>query len=173
MNLLRASLRLFLMVALGRASADVAGTAPAQAELQRRIETDALEKPLFYDEYRVDIDMIPPKYLIPDNVSWSEILNPKRMTSSAAYDLYRGTFEEQEVVIKILRNQSLKVSRSGAPREMEKEIKVLMRLNHPNIIRMLGHGTDCTRVCAFHCYQTIKPYWFSMIRLQTLSFYHT
>lgn len=85
--------------------------------------------------------MLPLKYEVPGNVSWSELKNPKKFTASAAYDLYKAVYQDQDVVVKILRDKSKKESRKGAPKEMEKEIKVLSRLVHPNIIRLLGHGT--------------------------------
>lgn len=103
---------------------------------------------MFFDEYRVNIDALPSKYSVPGNVSWGDLKNPKKFTSSAAYDLYEAVFQEQEVVVKILRNQSIKKSRNGAPKEMEKEIKVLSRLQHPNIIKILGHG-KLQRLCAY------------------------
>lgn len=95
---------------------------------------------LFYDGYRVNIDQIPTLVDIPINVSWHEIKYLKRMTSSAAYDFFRGYFNGQEVVVKQFRNQTIKKSRSGAAKEMEKEIMVLSRLRHPNILNILGSG---------------------------------
>jgi hypothetical protein len=96
--------------------------------------------PLFYDQFRVHIDELPKLYDVPSNVSWSELTHLKKITASAAYDIFKAQFRGEEVVVKTLRNQTRMKSRNGAPKEMEKEIKVLSRLNHPNIISIKGHG---------------------------------
>ena len=119
-------------------------------DLERRLQTDATpKKNLFVDGYRVNIDEIPIVNHIPNNVSWSELKQLRKLTASAAYDIYTAEFLGNEVIVKTLRNQTRKKSRSGAPKEMEKEIKVLSRLNHPNILRIYGHGKDLCCVLVF------------------------
>lgn len=75
-----------------------------------------------------------------DNVSWSEFQNLKKVTTTAAVDIYSAHWNGKLIIIKSLKNESNSTSRAGSTKEMEHEIGILQRLDHPNIVRILGSG---------------------------------
>jgi serine/threonine protein kinase len=92
---------------------------------------------LFKTGYRVNIIKIPKLITVPTNVSWNSLTNVTKLTASAAYNIFTAFFNGEKVVIKSLRGTEM---RSGSPIEMEKEINLLSRMDHPNIIKLLGSG---------------------------------
>lgn len=97
-----------------------------------------LSQRLFKNGYRVNLNQIPLiKRVIPTNVSWREFENVSKIVTSAAYDIFSAKWKNAPVILKSLRNNSM---RPGSPIEMEKEISILSRLEHPNIIKLLGSG---------------------------------
>jgi serine/threonine protein kinase len=113
--------------------------------LQKTVPKDS--KALF-DGYMLNIENFPIVHNVRTNIEWSEFKDVVLLKSSAAYDIFLGTWEKQRVIIKRVMNSSVasKVQpRKGSHTEMEMEINLLSRMNHPNIIRILGSGTKPLR----------------------------
>lgn len=96
------------------------------------------QAPLFKG-LEVNIDMVPVVAEIPSEVAWEEFSEVKHMKKSAAYDIFTANWRGEQVVVKRVLEDT-DGPRSGAPKEINKEIKILNRLNHPNIIKVLGSG---------------------------------
>jgi serine/threonine protein kinase len=92
---------------------------------------------LFKNGFRVNVNKLPKLVNIPTNVSWSSFANVTKLTASAAYNIFTAIYNGEKVVIKALRDTEM---RSGSPIEMEREINFLSRMDHPNIIKLLGSG---------------------------------
>lgn len=96
----------------------------------------------------LNIENFPRTQVPRTNIEWSEFSNVALLKSSAAYDIFVGTWEKQKVIIKRVMNVSSNSKtqpRKGSHTEMEMEIEILSRLNHPNIIKILGSGTKPLR----------------------------
>lgn len=94
--------------------------------------------------YKVNLDAIPLAINIPTDVSWNEFTQVKRLARSAAFLIFRARWRDQTVVVKRLLDEE-EEPRHGAIHEINREIKVLSRIQHPHIIKVLGSGNNPNR----------------------------
>lgn len=92
-----------------------------------------------YKGFKVNIDRLPVVVDLPTDVSWDSLSDIKQLKVSAAYKILKATWNEETVVVKLLLDEA-EGPRHGAAREIDREIGILSRIRHPNIIRLLGSG---------------------------------
>ncbi|KAL6856979.1 hypothetical protein ACP4OV_018361 [Aristida adscensionis] len=75
-------------------------------------------------------------------IDWSMLTKGDRIASGSSADLYRGTYNDSDVAIKILRNLS-------NPSEIEflQEVLILRSVNHENILQFYGACTKPPNYC--------------------------
>lgn len=72
------------------------------------------------------------------NVNWDELYDIKYLTSGGSSNVYTATFLENSVIIKVLKSEF--VEDETFLKEMESEISILSRLDHPNVVKLFGAG---------------------------------
>lgn len=89
----------------------------------------------------MNVRKLPVTVPVPHNLSWSDFKILKTLKTSAAYRLFKANWNGQTVVVKLLLDDE-DGPRNGAQKELTKEINILSRLQHPNIIKLLGSGHE-------------------------------
>jgi len=80
---------------------------------------------------------------IPLDVSWTELEGVKYLTSGGSSNVYTANFRAMPVIIKVLKPEL--ADDETFINEMESEISILSRLNHPHIVQLYGAGYDSKR----------------------------
>jgi len=75
---------------------------------------------------------------IPLNVSWDDLTDVKYLTSGGSSNVYKAIYREVPVIIKVLKPEL--AEDETFIDEMESEISILSKLNHPHIVKMYGAG---------------------------------
>lgn len=95
---------------------------------------------LYMHGFMVNISRIPPlERYIPNSIRWTEFEKVVRLSPTSAFDLFSAIWNNQKVLIKSLRASKM---RDTSSYELEKEINMLSRIEHPNIIKLLGTGNE-------------------------------
>lgn len=90
-------------------------------------------------DYSFPIENIPVVKNVPCNLNFFvDIENVKHLTHGLSANIYLATFKSQRVIVKMLR-EDLQAN-DVACEEFRVEYEVLLRLNHPHIINILGGG---------------------------------
>jgi hypothetical protein len=114
---------------------------PAGQEILYLGKLDSLTN--YYEKnsnYRVSLAKLPmlPNSDIPTNLSWDTFINLQHLVDSSSCHIYTALWGETPVVVKLIKAE--RVSMPVAVAEFEMEENILLRIRHPNIIRLLGSG---------------------------------
>ena len=80
---------------------------------------------------------------IPLDVSWDELTDVHYLTSGGSSNVYKSTFREIPAIIKVLKPEL--ADDETFMNEMESEISILSKLNHPHIVKLYGAGYNSKR----------------------------
>jgi serine/threonine protein kinase len=94
----------------------------------------------------VNLKALPVSVALPTRVPWAAFSDVRKLKRSAAYQIYTATWRGEVVVVKRMLDEE-EEPRGGSGKEMEKEIDILSRIQHPNIIKLLGSGFEPNRFC--------------------------
>ncbi|CAN0063951.1 unnamed protein product [Pylaiella littoralis] len=88
-----------------------------------------------------DVSPDPPTQGVPLNldVQWDQLKHVEFMVNGSRCTIYTAFYETTPVVVKVMRKDVL--DKDTVRQELELEMGLLMRLNHPNIVRLVGAGT--------------------------------
>ena len=75
---------------------------------------------------------------VPLDISWEELEDVKYLTSGGSSNVYRAIFRGMPCIIKILKPEI--ADNDTIINEIELEIHVISKLNHPNIVKLYGAG---------------------------------
>ena len=75
---------------------------------------------------------------IPLDVSWDELKDVKYLTCGGGSNVYKAIFRGTPSIIKLLKPEL--AEDETFMNEMESEIKILCKLDHPNIVQLYGAG---------------------------------
>eukprot|EP00595_Chromulina_sp_UTEXLB2642_P000791 CAMPEP_0196764460 /NCGR_PEP_ID=MMETSP1095-20130614/6186_1 /TAXON_ID=96789 ORGANISM="Chromulina nebulosa, Strain UTEXLB2642" /NCGR_SAMPLE_ID=MMETSP1095 /ASSEMBLY_ACC=CAM_ASM_000446 /LENGTH=558 /DNA_ID=CAMNT_0042120113 /DNA_START=537 /DNA_END=2213 /DNA_ORIENTATION=- len=90
------------------------------------------------DSFSFPIAEIPVKVFVPDNLLMEHFTDIKHISDGSNANIYTAKLENEIVIIKMIKDTSQ--FDSIAVHEFEVEHGILVRLSHPNIIRLLGAG---------------------------------
>ena len=82
-----------------------------------------------------DIPLVRPVPLI----SFNDIKGIRHLADGSHSNVFAGTLGRDKVVVKMIKEESL--HNAVAMHEYEIELALLSRMDHPNIVRLVGHGT--------------------------------
>lgn len=74
------------------------------------------------------------------NATMDDLQNLKYLTCGGGSNVFTASFQENPVIIKVIKPEFQ--SEDTFKNEMETEIRILSRLNHPHIVKLLGAGYD-------------------------------
>ncbi|CAM9415839.1 unnamed protein product [Discosporangium mesarthrocarpum] len=80
---------------------------------------------------------------INEDVRWDELTNVEFMVNGSRCTIYTAFYGNIPVVVKLVRIDA--VDKDLIKQELELEMRILMRLNHPNIVRIFGGGSHPER----------------------------
>lgn len=75
---------------------------------------------------------------LPTDLDWNELKNVECFASGGNSLIYKALFNETIVIVKTVKS-SAKVKLPSVE-ELEKELRILSKLNHPNIVKLYGAG---------------------------------
>lgn len=81
---------------------------------------------------------IPVAVEVPDTLCWDDFTEVKYLADGSNANVYTANLSETKVVIKMIKVESLK--NKIAMKEFDDEIMLLSRMNHKNIVKILGCG---------------------------------
>lgn len=95
------------------------------------------------DTHNYDVRMIPAALKVPNNIRFDEITDINYIADGSNSNVYSGKYNGQSVVVKII-SDAAKNSKV-ALHEFNVEHGMLARMNHPNIVKVIGAGHDPRR----------------------------
>ena len=97
-----------------------------------------------FDGFRVKLEMLPiSNSVIPSDVPWESFSYLRFRVDSSSCHIYSAFWRGVAVIIKLIKAD--RVSSPMAVAEFETEASVLMRLDHPHIVKLLGSGRQPRR----------------------------
>lgn len=99
-----------------------------------------------FDGFRVKLTSLPQtKGMIPapENVSWDSFEFIEHRIDSSSCHIYTAFWQDMPVIIKLIKAD--RVTSAMAVAEFEMEATILSRVQHPNIVRLLGSGVSPRR----------------------------
>ena len=75
---------------------------------------------------------------VPLNVTWGELNNIKYLASGGSSNVYTAMFQGTPAIIKVLKPEL--ADNEISMNQMESEISILSKLNHPHIVKLYGAG---------------------------------
>ena len=114
------------------ASSSVSGTN------YRKLHLNSMEDVL--DGFRVRLERLPisANTTAPDDVSWDSFSYVEHRVDSSSCHIYTAYWKGRTVIIKLIKAD--RVTSPMAIAEFETEAHILSRIEHPNIIKLLGSG---------------------------------
>ena len=93
---------------------------------------------VFTKAFSYDLSNIPPVRKLVENINLTEISDLKHIADGSHSHILGGNLKNRPVVIKILKETS--VDNRIAVHEYDVEREILSRINHPNVIEIIGWG---------------------------------
>ena len=92
------------------------------------------------DGFRVRLERLPisANTTAPDDVSWDSFSYVEHRVDSSSCHIYTAYWKGRTVIIKLIKAD--RVTSPMAIAEFETEAHILSRIEHPNIIKLLGSG---------------------------------
>jgi hypothetical protein len=95
------------------------------------------------DAFAFHVADIPIRTLVPDNMSMAHFQDVRHVADGSNSHIYLAKFDGVKVVVKVVKEAAQ--YDSVAIHEFEVEYGLLIRINHPNIIKLLGAGRQPRR----------------------------
>lgn len=91
-----------------------------------------------HSAYNYPIALMPALHTIPTNLTVNDLKEMKHLDDGSNSNVYTAIYERQKVIVKLIKKE--KENDLTALHEFEVEHGMLVRMHHPNIIRILGVG---------------------------------
>lgn len=108
---------------------------------KKDVEPIEFRESYLYDGFRVRMSRLHgTDPMTPKNLEWRDFTDIEHKVTSSSCHIYSARWNAAPVILKIIKEERL--SSEVALCEFEMEANVLSRVNHPNIIKLLGSGVD-------------------------------